>query len=258
MLQVCPNFATRPQLWPKHLSLPRDGENTEFRFCRSGRDAVTQPWQVRSDLSTPSLGTSRRQRSGIPNPGRGSQLGNAVSGDARSEGRAPVTSSELGAQLGITSPHTPADCRGTRSCSQSIPPHARVLSPRPHTGPQQRASGTDSGGSGSRPGHAPQVPIASNPRPPARLDRRKAFLWEPPGCHVRLPNGQSRLRAASSSFLAAHRPRLLRRPRPFPAAGPRVRGASGALPGRRALPGGRGGGAGAEAELAAEKEAAPG
>lgn len=52
-----------------------------------------------------------------------------------------------------------------------------------------------------------------------------------------LPGDQSRLRAASASFLSTRRPRLLLQPRPFPAAGPRVRGASRALPCRRALPG---------------------
>lgn len=40
-----------------------------------------------------------------------------------------------------------------------------------------------------------------------------------------LPGGQSRLRAASASFLSARRPRLSHRPRPFSAAAPRVRGA---------------------------------
>lgn len=98
-------------------------------------------------------------------------------------------------------------------------------------------SGGGGGGGGSTPGHAPEVPIASCPRPPARLDRRKAFLWEPPGHHVTLPGGQSRLRAASAGFLAARRPRLLLQPRPFPAADRRVRCASRALPCRRALPG---------------------
>lgn len=128
------------------------------------------------------------------------------------------------------------------------------LTPDPNNEPLAPTGAAAAAGQATR----PRCPSPPTQDPPARLDRRKAFLWEPPGCHVRLPYGQSRLRAASSCFLAAHRPRLLRRPRPFPAAGPRVRGVSGALPGRRALPGGRGGGAGAEAELAAEKEAAPG
>lgn len=52
-----------------------------------------------------------------------------------------------------------------------------------------------------------------------------------------LPGGQSGLRAASASFLSSRRPRLFLQLRPFPAAGPRVRRASRALPCRRALPG---------------------
>lgn len=89
--------------------------------------SVTQRWQVRSDLSTPSLGISRRQSGGIPNPGRGSQLRNAAPGGARSEGRASITSCVLGAQRSITPPHTPADCRG-------LGPAASPCHPTPESG----------------------------------------------------------------------------------------------------------------------------
>lgn len=143
-----------------------------------------------------------------------------------------------------------------------MPPHARVRSPRPHTGPQQQASGTDSSGGGgggsSRPGHAPQVPIASNPRPPARLDRRKAFLWEPPGCHVTFPAAN---RVSPPLSVRPPPPPPSSAP-PLPCSGPARARCFPRAPWRtRATPGtrGRGGGAGAEGEqLGAEEEAAPG
>lgn len=141
--------------------------------------------------------------------------------------------------------NTPADCRGLDSAAS--PSHPTRESGHLHFTPDpQQEVGTDGGGGGgSTPGHAPEVPIASSPRPPppARLDRRKAFLWEPPGCHVMLPGGQS----APASLL----------PRPSPAAGPRVRRAPRALPRRIALPRDWGGGAEAEGWLQAKEEAAP-
>lgn len=169
-----------------------------------------------------------------------SQLGKAAPGGARSEWRARITSSVLGIPL----PHTPADCRGLGSAASPFHPTRESGHLHFTPDPQQQEAGTDGGG-GSTPGHAREVPIASSlrPPPPARLDRRKAFLWEPPGCHVTLP--------------AANPPPPLSPAPPLSCSGPARAPCVPRAPSPNRAPGGLGGGAEAEGWLQAKEEAAP-
>lgn len=121
----------------------------------AGPAAMLSVTQVRSDLSTPSLGISRRQRGGIPNPGRGSQLRNAAPGCARSAGRASITSSVLGAQLSITPPHAPGDCRGVGPAASPSHPTPESghpdLTPDPNNKPRARTAAAAAAGRATRP-----------------------------------------------------------------------------------------------------------
>lgn len=115
----------------------------------------------------------------------------------------------LGARACITLSHTPANCRGLGPAASPSHPTGKSGPARPYAGLRGQVNASDSGGRKSR-GHPPPMPIAENLRPP-RLDRRKTFLWEPPGDHVTRSGNQSPLTSARGrAFCPPGRPRLLR------------------------------------------------
>lgn len=150
------------------------------------------------------------------------ELRNAAPGSARSEATTPKTRMMLGARACITLSHTPANCRGLGPAASPSHPTGTSGRARPYAGPRGQVNASDGGGRKSQ-GHPPPLPIAENLKPPG-LDRRKAFLWEPPVDHVTDPatNRLLPLPAASLSARPAA-PASFAQPLPFPAASPRLR-----------------------------------